>query len=109
MDAYHAALFIHLLALLAAIGASALMHFAHNRRGRAHSTRDMLAWHGLMMKTARTFPIALAILVLTGGYMLSLTTHDWSAPFVRVGLVGVLLLFVSGITLAVRGKGMKNA
>src|SRR5690348_3942896 len=100
MDAYHAALFIHLLALLTAIGATSLMHFAHGRRDHATTAREKLPWHMMMMKTARTFPIALAILVLSGGYMVSQTFRDWSLPFVMAGLTGVVLLFASGITLA---------
>ena len=109
MDAYHATLFIHLLALLSAVGATSLMHFAHSRRERAGTARAKLPWHNMMMKTARTFPIALAVLVVTGGYMVQLTLRDWSLPFISAGLTGVVLLFVSGIALAVRGKGLQNA
>lgn len=107
MDIYHIALFIHILALLVAAGATAVMKLSVGRRMRARTLGDVLDWHNVMMATSKLFPMMLAVFVLTGGYMLSVNhVNVWSTGFVVAGLVGVALLLVSGIFLAAKGKGL---
>lgn len=109
MDAYHIALFVHVCALLAAIAASATLHLAVARRGSAPHVRESLEWHVFAMKTSRVFPIAIAVLVLSGGYMLSQTTAAaWSNGFVVAGLTGAVLLLACGIFLSVKAKALKS-
>lgn len=45
MDRYHIALFIHLLALFVAAGATATTNLAAGRLARAKAVADALDWH----------------------------------------------------------------
>jgi len=105
MDGYHLALFIHLLALMAAVAASALVHLADARRARAATPRDALAWHALAGSAARTFPIALLLLAATGAVMVETSEGlEWAAGWVATGLLGVVALLASGGVIAVRSR-----
>lgn len=108
MDPYHIALFVHITALLAAVGAATLMELITSRRLRSATVREALEWHTLAMKTSKTFPLAIAVLVLTGAYMLSAGgAQTWGAGFVSAGLTGAALLLVIGIFLSIKGKALK--
>jgi len=109
MDRYHIALFIHLVALLVAAGATAVTKLAVGRRARARTVGEALDWHTVLMSTSKLFPICLAVFVITGGYMLAVTqVHAWSTGFVVAGLVGVALLLINGVFLATKGKALKQ-
>lgn len=107
MDRYHVALFLHLLALLVASGATAIMKLAIGRSARARTLGEVIEWNRLMGATGKVFPICLAVFFLTGGYMLSLTQSvPWTTGFVVAGLTGVVFLLASGAFLGVKGKVM---
>ena len=109
MDRYHIALFIHLLALVIAAGATAVTKLAVGRRARAYTVGEALEWHDTLAAAAKLFPLCLVAFVLTGSYMLS--THAagvWSSGFVVAGLAGVAWLFASGIFLAVKGSALRK-
>jgi hypothetical protein len=109
MDRYHVTLFIHILALIVATSASAVVELAIVRRDRARTLGEVLDWHNVLMSTARVFPICLATFVITGSYMLSITkVHVMSTGFVVAGLVGAGLLLVSGVFLGTKGKALKQ-
>ena len=109
MDRYHIALFIHLLALIVAAGATTVTKLAAARRARARTVAEVLDWHSVLMSTARLFPICLAAFVLTGAYMLSVANmHVWSSGYVVAGLVGVGFLLVSGTYLGMKGKVLEQ-
>jgi hypothetical protein len=109
MDSYHIILFVHILTLLVAAGATAVMKLAIGRRARARTVGEVLDWHNVLMATSKLFPICLAAFVITGSYMLSVNRLNvWSTGFVVAGLVGVALLLVSGIFLATKGKALKQ-
>jgi hypothetical protein len=109
MDRYHITLFIHILALLVAASATAIMKLAAGRRASARTVGDVLDWHNVLMSTSKLFPVCLAAFVITGWYMLSIgQVHVWSTGFVVAGLVGVVLLLGSGIFLAAKGKALKQ-
>jgi hypothetical protein len=107
MDRYHITLFIHLLTLIVAAAVSAITGIAAARRARARTVGEMLDWHIVLISTAKIFPICLALFVITGGYMLSLTGTPMSTGFAVAGLAGVAWLLGSGIFLGVKGKGLK--
>jgi hypothetical protein len=108
MYAYRIALFLHLFALMLATGATAVTKLAATRRARARTVGEALDWHNVLTGASKLFPIALAIFVLTGGYMLSMShLRVWSTGFVVAGLVGVVLLFASGAFLGVQGNAAK--
>jgi len=108
MDLYHIVLFIHILTLLVAAGATAVTKLAVGRRATARTVADALDWHNVLMAASKLFPVCLLAFVVTGGYMMSRTHIPMSTGFVVAGLVGVLLLLVSGVFLATKGKALKQ-
>jgi hypothetical protein len=107
MDVYRIALFVHLLALIVAAGASAVMKLAAERRARSRTVAEMLEWHQTMGATARLFPVCLAVFVLSGAFMLSRATPGaWASAFVSAGLLGVVLLLASSVYLGISAKGL---
>jgi hypothetical protein len=109
MDFYHIALFLHLLTLIVAVGATAITKLAAARRAQARTVGEALDWHNVLTSTSKLFPMCLAAFVITGAYMLSVTQlHVWSTAFVLAGLVGVVLLLASGVFLAAKGKALKQ-
>jgi hypothetical protein len=95
MSGYQVALFFHLLALLSAIGASTIEHVSMAEVRDAPTGREALRRLGLAHAFSRVFPVALAVLVGTGAWMV----HDdwsWSAPFVLAGIAGSVFLLVTG-------------
>src|ERR1041385_5794300 len=103
MDRYHIALFFHVLALVGAAGATAIIKLSLVRRARARTVGEMLEWHTILMKISVLFPISLAVFVLSGGYMVGKAHIAWSTGFVVAGLGGVGGLFVAG-----RGHGARR-
>lgn len=108
MDLYHITLFLHIGALLAAFGASALGHYSEVRMTAARTTGDLRQWGAVAGSVEKVFPVALLILVVTGAYMVS-SAWTWSEGWIDVALVGVVLLFVSGGFLGSRGKALGRA
>lgn len=95
MNTYHLALFVHLCALLAAIGASAVNALAMRRIRSAETAGDALTWLRLCKDVARVFPVALLLLLATGAYMVH-RLWTWDTGWVDAGLVGVVLLGLLG-------------
>ena len=109
MDAYHIALFLHIVTLIVAASATAVTKLAVGRRIRARTVGEALEWHNLLMSASRLFPICLVVFVITGGYMVSVIHVSlWSSGFLVAGLVGVALLFASGTFLGIKGNALKQ-
>ena len=110
MDRYHIALFIHILAVMAAASATAVTKLAAGRRARARTVGEVLEWHNVLASASKAFPICLAAFVITGFYML-IAGHIavWSNGFVIAGLAGVVSLFASGTFLGIKGNALKTA
>jgi hypothetical protein len=106
MDALHVTLYVHIIALVVAGSAATVVKLAIGRRKRARTVADALDWHNVMASTSKLFPICLAVFVISGAYMLSLTHAPWSTGFVVAGLVGAALLLVNGVLLGVKGKAV---
>ena len=102
MTGYTLALFLHLLALLSATAASAIVHFAAHRRAVAPTLRESMEWGRVIGKTSRVFPIAVVTLILTGGYMVG-AHWSWQVGWVQAGLAGALALLVTGAVIGKRG------
>lgn len=110
MDAYHIALFLHIVTLVVAAGATAVTKLAVGRRIRARTVGEALEWHRLLISAARLFPICLAVFLATGVFMLSISGGSaWSSGFVASGFLGVALLLGSGTYLGIKAKGLKQA
>lgn len=95
MNAYRLVLFLHLCALLGAIGTSALLHFAEARLRAADTVAAIRAWASLIEKGARVFPLALLVLVGSGAYLVD-RSWAWDSGWVVASLVGVGILFAVG-------------
>ena len=108
MTNYQIALSVHLLALLAATAASAIVHLAAARRAAAPSLGAAMEWGRLIGSTSRVFPIAVVTLVATGAYMV-VGRWQWSAGWVTAGLCGAFLLLVSGAVVGRRGAAEARA
>lgn len=109
MDAYHIALFLHIVTLIVAASATAVTKLAVGRRIRARTAREALEWHELLISTSKLFPICLAAFLLTGAYMVSVAgARAWSSGFVVAGLIGVTFLLGSGTYLGLKAKGLKT-
>ena len=109
MDSYHIALFVHILALLVAAGATAVTKLAAGRAASAKTVGGVLEWHNVLMSASKLFPIALALFVITGFYMLRVGHIAlWSNGFVVAGIAGVVLLLASGTFLGIKGNQLKQ-
>ena len=109
MNAYRIALFLHLIALMLATGATAVTKLAVGRRIRARTVGEALEWHDVLIGASKLFPVALAIFVITGSYMLGVAgAQVWTTGFVVAGLVGVASLFASGTFLGSKAKSLRN-
>jgi hypothetical protein len=107
MDLYHIALFLHILAIIVASGATTITKLAAGRRARARTVAEALDWHNVLSSASKAFPIVLAVFFLTGGFMLSRGQASvWSSGFVVAGVTGVVLLFASGTYLGIKGKAL---
>lgn len=107
MTGYQVALFVHFLALIIAVAGATLVHFTHGRRERALTVHEMLEWHNLLQSSARAFPVALVLLVLSGTYMIVAgALRAWSSGFVVGGLTGSVILLVTGATLSAKGRAV---
>lgn len=104
---YRIALVLHFAALLAAISASSIVHFAQGQVHAARRAPEAKRWLALLLRTTVVFPIVLVTLFASGWYMVS-TTWSWSAGWVDTGLLTLVLLLVNGILLG-RGGAMLMA
>ena len=105
MIAYRVALFLHIIALVAASSAAVIVHLAHARYRNATGRAEARGWHRLLGSVTRTFPIAVVTLVATGAYMVStMGANAWALGWVQAGLVAAVFLFASGATIGVRDK-----
>ena len=108
MDAYHVALFLHIVTMIIAAGATAVTNLAVGRRARARTVREALEWHDVLISTSKLFPISLGLFLATGVYMVSRGgLRAWSSGFVVAGLVSIALLLGSGIYLGVKAKALR--
>jgi hypothetical protein len=95
MDSYRFVLFLHLCALLGAIGTSSLVHFSELRLRTAETVSAARTWASLIARAARVFPVALAVLLGSGAYLVD-RGWSWSSGWIVAGLVGVAVLFAVG-------------
>ena len=103
---YRIALFVHFCALIAAVVASALVHFGSLRQAQARFASDAGQWRRTVMKVELVFPIAILTFFASGGYMVQASgMWRWSAGWIIDGIIGAAALFVLGGYNGRRGKG----
>ena len=109
MTSYNIALFIHIVAVMVAAGATAATKIAAGRRASAKTVGEVLDWHNVLASASKLFPLCLAAFVGTGFYMLNVANMAvWSNGFVVAGITGVVLLFASGTFLGIKGNALKE-
>jgi hypothetical protein len=109
MNGYHIALFIHLLALVAASAAAAIVHFAGARGGRATSPDEALQWRDLVDSTEKVFPAAVVTLFATGVFMMYQAGWMWSAGWIVAGIAGAVTLAVAIVFVMVTKPALPGA
>jgi hypothetical protein len=108
VDTYRLVLFVHLCALLGAIGTASLVHFSEARLRAAETVAVMRMWAGLIENASRLFPLALIVLVGSGAYLVE-RGWSWSSGWVEAGLAGTAVLFVVGVAVVgARGRALKR-
>lgn len=98
MNGYRLVLFLHLCALLGAIGTAALLHFAEIQLRAAVTVAGVRTWASLIETGAKVFPVALLVLLGSGAYLVD-RGWTWSSGWVDASLVGVGILFLVGAGL----------
>lgn len=92
---YQIVLFVHLLALLLATGAAAVIHISEWSLRRARTLSEAGRWGLTIKSTARAFPVAVAALLGSGAYMVS-DVWSWSTPWVLASIAGLAAIVVVG-------------
>ena len=109
MSGYRLVLFLHLAALLAAIGSSGLVHFAEAQLRAAQTAAAARPWAALVERAAKVFPPALLVLVVSGAYLVD-RGWTWDSGWVDAGLIGAVVLVVNGAgVVGGRNRALKRA
>jgi Predicted integral membrane protein (DUF2269) len=95
LSTYSVVLFVHILSLLLAAGASAVITLAAIQMRRVETLGQVARWAMAAKSTAKAFPIAVAGLVGSGIYM---TQASWSFsdPWVLGAICGLTTIVVLG-------------
>ena len=89
-------LFVHLCALFAAFAASALVHHGERRLASSGTVAEVSQWLGFVRKVSVTFPLAILVLLASGGYMVHSEGLAWRTGWLEASLAGIVLLAVNG-------------
>jgi hypothetical protein len=109
VTSYGVVVFLHLVALLAAISTAGVAHFAEGRLAAAETFAAARPWASLLNRAAPVFPLALLVLVASGAYLVH-RGWTWDAGWIEAGLVGVALLLANGAgVVGRRNLGLKRA
>ena len=101
MDTYHVVLYLHFLSLFLGFGAAGVIGVCLFRLRAAQTLADAVPFGTLADQTERVFPVAIIGLFATGAYMTS-DIWTWSTPWIKVSIVGLILVALQGPLLAGR-------
>ena len=101
-DTYGLVLVVHLSALLGAISAGALAHYSEARLRTAETLAGIRTSVAVLSKVEKAFPIALALLVGTGAYLVQ-RGWTWRSGWIEASLGAVVILLLNG-ALVVEGR-----
>lgn len=88
-------LYVHLLALLLATGAAAVLHVAYGAMRRAGTLAEADRWRLLAASAGRAFRAAAVGLFASGAALVS-GAWSWGAAWVLAGIVGLAIVIVVG-------------
>lgn len=89
------ALYLHLLALLAAFSGSAVTHYLHARQRQSSTAEEALGHATVMQSVAKVFPVA-SLLLLASGFYMAWRLDLLSTAWIWVAVVGLVLIGVVG-------------
>jgi len=89
-------LFVHLCALFSAFAASALVHHGGNRLASAGTVAEASQWLMFVRKVSVTFPLAILVLLASGGYMVHGEGLAWRTGWLEASLAGIVLMAING-------------
>lgn len=101
MPAYSVVLYVHLLALLLATGASTVALYAALQLRGAATPGDVARWARVVKAVVPAFPVATLLLLGSGAY-LTQVGWGWTTPWIDAGIAGLALLVANG-------SGVENA
>jgi len=101
MDTYHVVLYLHFLSLFLGVGAAGVIGVCLFRLRAAQTLADAIPFGTLAGQTERVFPVVIVGLFATGAYMTS-DVWTWSTPWIKVSIVGLVLVALQGPLLAGR-------
>jgi hypothetical protein len=101
MDTYHVVLYVHFLSLFLGFGAAGVIGICLFRLRAAQTLADAIPFGTLAGQTERMFPVAVVGLFATGAYMTS-DVWTWSTPWIKVSIVGLVIVALQGPLLAGR-------
>lgn len=108
MDTYSIALFIHLLALLAAAMAASVAFYAAVQLRAVTAPPQAAHWGRLIATMVPVFPVATLTLLGSGAYMTQ-TQWNWHTPWIDAGIAGLTLITLCGSGIeANRGRALKR-
>jgi hypothetical protein len=108
VHAYPVVLYVHLLALLLATGASVLAFFAALQLRGATTPGDVARWGRVVRAVVPAFPVATLLLLGSGAY-LTQVGWGWTTPWIDAGLAGLALIVVCGSGIeAARGRALER-
>ena len=101
MDTYHVVLYLHFLSLLLGVGAAGVIGVCLFRLRAAQTLADAVPFGTIAGQTERVFPVVIVGLFATGAYMTS-DVWTWSTPWIKVSIVGLVIVALQGPLLAGR-------
>jgi len=108
VPAYSIVLYVHLLALLLATGASAVAFYAALQLRGATSPGEVARWARVVKAVVPAFPIATLLLLGSGAY-LTQVGWGWTTPWIDAGIAGLALLVANGSGLeSARGRALER-
>lgn len=95
MTAYHLALYAHILGVLALFVAMGLEWTSMVRMRRARTVEQVREWASLHTTLDKIFPLAVAIILIAGLYMVS-DVWGWSNAWINLALAGLVVMGIMG-------------
>lgn len=109
MHPYSIVLFVHLLALLLAVGAAVLAFFAALQLRGATTPGEVARWAKVVKAVVPAFPVATLLLLGSGAYLTQVGWR-WTTPWIDAGIAGLALIVVCGSGVeAARGRALEQA